>query len=663
MFKLNTEYKPAGDQPAAIERLVELMNARNRHQTLLGVTGSGKTFTVASVVERLGRPALVIAPNKTLAAQLYSELRDLFPDNAVEYFVSYYDYYQPEAYVAASDTFIEKDASINDEIDKLRHSATHSLLTRRDVIIVASVSCIYGIGSPKDYGTMQIYIERGMELDRSEFLSRLVEIQYERNDYDFHRGTFRVRGDVVDVFPAYEAERALRFEFFEDTVDVISEIDPMRGKALRKAEKALIHPASHYVTTKDNLTVAIKSIREELRLRLVELKNANKLVEAQRLEQRTLFDIEMLEEMGYCPGIENYSRHLSNRAPGEAPYTLIDYFPDDYLLFIDESHITIPQIGGMYNGDRSRKQTLIEYGFRLPSALDNRPLKFEEFEERVIQAVYVSATPGPYELTASGANLVEQIIRPTGLMDPEIEVRPAAASVDDLLGEIRQRLKRKERVLVTTLTKRMAEDLTRYYSELGLRVKYLHSDVETLERVEIIRELRMGGFDVLVGINLLREGLDLPEVSLVAILDADKEGFLRSYRSLIQTCGRAARNVGGKVIMYADAITDSMRSAMDETGRRREIQAVYNEKNSITPQTVKSRIKDVMSSIYESDYYTVSVPAAEDTAEYVPPQELPALLKSLRREMAKAVKKQEFERAAELRDKIRRLEDAELKLG
>jgi len=663
MFKLKTEYKPAGDQPAAIERLAELIMGKSREQTLLGVTGSGKTFTVASVVERLARPALVIAPNKTLAAQLYAEFRDLFPDNAVEYFVSYYDYYQPEAYVAASDTFIEKDASINDEIDKLRHSATHSLLTRRDVIIVASVSCIYGIGSPKDYGTMQIYIERGLEMDRGALLNRLVEIQYERNDYDFHRGTFRVRGDVVDVFPAYEAEKALRFEFFGDTVETISEIDPMRGKALRKVEKALIHPASHYVTTKDNLTGAIRLIREELRSRLAELRSAHRLVEAQRLEQRTLFDIEMLEEMGYCPGIENYSRHISGRLPGEAPYTLIDYFPDDYLLFIDESHITIPQIGGMYNGDRSRKQTLIDYGFRLPSALDNRPLKFEEFEARLRQAVYVSATPGPYELKVSGPNLVQQIIRPTGLMDPEIEVRPAAASVDDLLGEINARARRGERVLVTTLTKRMAEDLTRYYSELGIRVRYLHSDIVTLERVEIIRELRLGKFDCLVGINLLREGLDLPEVSLVAILDADKEGFLRSYRSLIQTCGRAARNVAGRVIMYADKVTESMQAAIDETVRRRRIQAAYNEKNSITPQTIKSRIKDVMSSIYEMDYYTVDVAAAEEAAGYVPPHELPALLKSLRKEMDKAAKKQEFERAAELRDKIRRLEDAELRLG
>lgn len=663
MFKLKTRFEPAGDQPAAIEKLVELINGKTRHQTLLGVTGSGKTFTVASVIERLNRPALVIAPNKTLAAQLYSEFRDLFPDNAVEYFVSYYDYYQPEAYVPASDTFIEKDASINDEIDKLRHSATHSLLTRADVIIVASVSCIYGIGSPQDYGQMQIYAETGMETDRASFLNRLVEIQYQRNDMDFHRGTFRVRGDVIDVFPAYEAEKALRFEFFGDTIEAVSEIDPLRGKIIRKVEKALIHPASHYVTTKDNLTNAIKSIREELRAKLAELKAARRLVEAQRLEQRTLFDIEMLEEMGYCPGIENYSRHINGRLTGESPYTLMDYFPEDYLLFIDESHITVPQIGAMYSGDRSRKQTLIEYGFRLPSALDNRPLKFDEFERRVKQAVYVSATPGSYENNICGPNVVEQIIRPTGLMDPEIEVRPAAASVDDLLGEIKKRVKNSERVLVTTLTKRMSEDLTQYYTELGIRVKYLHSDIVTLERVEILRDLRIGKFDVLIGINLLREGLDLPEVSLVAVLDADKEGFLRSYRSLIQTCGRAARNVNGKVIMYADNVTESMQAAIDETKRRRRIQAGYNKTNAITPQTIQSRIKDVMSSIYESDYYTVETAAAESSAGYVPPHEIPALLKSLRKEMAKASKKMEYERAAELRDRIRELEDMELRLG
>ncbi len=661
-FRIKTDFTPRGDQPEAIEKLAGGIRDGLQDQVLLGVTGSGKTFTVAQVIERLGRPALVIAPNKTLAAQLYAEFKDLFPDNAVEYFVSYYDYYQPEAYVPTTDTFIEKDASINDEIDKLRHSATHSLLTRRDVIIVASVSCIYGIGSPEDYGSMHVYAERGMETDRGVMLKKLVEMQYSRDDFDFHRGTFRVRGDVVDVFPAYEAESALRFEFFGDVIEAITEIDPLRGKPLRRLEKALVHPASHFVTTKENLKRAIGTIREELRERLVDLKARGKLLEAQRLEQRTLFDLEFLDEMGYCPGIENYSRHITGRLPGEPPYTLIDYFPDDYLLFIDESHITVPQLNGMYHGDRSRKETLIEYGFRLPSALDNRPLRFEEFEKRFTRCVYVSATPGPYEYEVSEGNVAEQIIRPTGLMDPEIEVRPASNQVDDLMAEIGKRVKARERVLVTTLTKRMAEDLTQYYADLGFRVKYLHSDVETLERIEIIRSLRLGHFDVLVGINLLREGLDIPEVSLVAILDADKEGFLRSERSLIQTCGRAARNVGGRVIMYADRITPSMRAAIDETERRRGIQAAYNEKHGITPETIKSRIKDVMSSIYEGDYYTVPA-AAEKTAEYVPPHELPALLKSLRKEMDKASKKLDFERAAELRDRIRELEDFELKMG
>ena len=661
-FTMRSEFVPKGDQPRAIEGLVKSIERGERHQVLLGVTGSGKTFTAAKVIERLGRPALVIAPNKTLAAQLYSEFKDLFPENAVEYFVSYYDYYQPEAYVPTTDTFIEKDASINDEIDKLRHSATHSLLSRRDVIIVASVSCIYGIGSPEDYGSMHVYAERGMETDRAVILKKLVEMQYKRDDYDFHRGTFRVRGDVVDIFPAYEAETALRFEFFGDTIEAISEIDPLRGKSLRKLEKALIHPASHFVTTRGNLKRAIGSIREELRERLVALKAQGKLLEAQRIEQRTLFDLEFLDEMGYCPGIENYSRHITGRSPGEPPFTLIDYFPDDFLLFIDESHITVPQLNAMYHGDRSRKQTLIEYGFRLPSALDNRPFRFEEFAGRIKQCVYVSATPGPYEHSVAGENVVEQIIRPTGLMDPEIEVRPAGEQVDNLLGEIRKRVKAGERVLVTTLTKRMAEDLTQYYAGLGVRVKYLHSDVVTLERIEIIRALRLGEFDVLVGINLLREGLDIPEVSLVAILDADKEGFLRSERSLIQTCGRAARNVGGRVIMYADTITRSMRAAIDETERRRAVQAEYNKKHSITPETIKSRIKDVMSSIYEGDYYTVQA-AAEETTEYVPPHELPSIIKSLRKDMEKASKKLDFEKAAELRDRIKELEAMELKLG
>jgi len=657
---IDSEFTPRGDQPAAIEKLCSGIRAGESAQVLLGVTGSGKTFTVAKVIEELQRPSLIIAPNKTLAAQLYAEFRDLFPGNAVEYFVSYYDYYQPEAYLPASDTYIEKDASINDEIDKLRHSATHSLLTRRDVIIVASVSCIYGIGSPDDYGTIKLYVERGMTVDRDEVLKRLVAMRYKRNDYDFHRGTFRVRGDVVDIFPAYEAASALRLEFFGDTIEEILEIDPMRGRVFKKVKRALVHPASHFVTTEQNIKRAMDSIRVELGQRLRELKNEGKNVESQRLEQRTLYDLELFDEMGYCPGIENYSRHITGRLPGEPPYTLLDYFPDDFLLFVDESHITVSQIGAMYKGDRSRKQSLVEFGFRLPSALDNRPLRFEEFEKRVHQAVYVSATPADYESRSAGeANIVEQIIRPTGLLDPAVEVRPATHQVDDLLGEIRERVRRGERVLVTTLTKRSAEDLTQYYMDLGVRVKYLHSDIETLERVEIIRDLRKGEFDVLVGINLLREGLDLPEVSLVAILDADKEGFLRSERSLIQTFGRAARNVEGRVILYADVITGSMRRAMDETDRRRRIQEEYNREHGITPVSIKSRIKDILATIYEADYLTVPM-AAEDTEEYVPVHEIPRLVKALRKEMARAAKKMDFEKAAELRDRVRELEDRQL---
>ncbi|MBI5327440.1 MAG: excinuclease ABC subunit UvrB [Deltaproteobacteria bacterium] len=661
-FKLTTQFTPKGDQPMAIKALTEGIKKGARHQALLGVTGSGKTFTIANVIANVNKPTLVLAPNKTLAAQLFAELRELFPENAVNYFVSYYDYYQPEAYVPTTDTYIEKDASINDEIDKLRHSATHALLTRNDVIIVASVSCIYGIGSPEDYGSMHVYAEKGMDTQRDEVLKRLVEIQYKRNDYDFYRGTFRVRGDVVEIFPVYEAERAIRLEFFGDTIETISEIDPLRGKVVQKLNKALIHAASHYVTTRDNLKRAMDSIREELLERLKILKTGNKLLEAQRLEQRTMYDLEMIEEMGYCSGIENYSRHLSGRLPGEPPYTLIDYFPSDFLFVVDESHISIPQIGGMYHGDRSRKQTLVEYGFRLPSALDNRPLKFEEFEKRVTQAIYVSATPANYEMEKAKGHVAEQIVRPTGLMDPEIDIRPAKTQVDDLLGEIRKRVEKKERVLVTTLTKRMAEDLTRYYADLGLRVKYLHSDIETLERVEILRALRLGEFDVLIGINLLREGLDLPEVSLVAILDADKEGFLRSERSLIQTCGRAARNVNGQVIMYADDVTGSMQKALGETNRRRRLQAEYNKKNNITPETIKSSIKDVLSSIYEADYYTVPV-VAEKKEEYIPPHELPSIIKALRKEMQEAVKKLDFEKAAELRDRIKELEDMEVMIG
>jgi len=660
IFKISSEFSPCGDQPGAIKKLCSAIKRGESAQVLLGVTGSGKTFTVAKVIEKLQRPSLIIAPNKTLAAQLYAEFRDLFPENAVEYFVSYYDYYQPEAYLPASDVYIEKDASINDEIDKLRHSATHSLLTRRDVIIVASVSCIYGIGSPDAYGTIKLYVEKGMTVDRDEVLKRLVAMRYKRNDFDFHRGTFRVRGDVVDIFPVYETTSALRLEFFGDTIEEISEIDPMRGRVLRSISKVLVHPASHFVTTEDNLKRAVNSIRAELGERLRELKQMGCNVEAQRLEQRTLYDLELFDEMGFCPGIENYSRHITGRMPGEPPYTLIDYFPHDFLLFADESHITVPQVGAMYKGDRSRKQNLVDFGFRLPSALDNRPLKFEEFEGRVVQGVYVSATPADYEKKLAGEkNIVEQIIRPTGLLDPALEVRPATYQVDDLLGEIRERVKQGERVLVTTLTKRSAEDLTQYYTDLGVRVKYLHSDIDTLERVEIIRDLRQGEFDVLVGINLLREGLDLPEVSLVAILDADKEGFLRSDRSLIQTFGRAARNINGRVLLYADRVTGSMERAMNETDRRRRIQELYNKKEGITPVSIKSRIKDILSTIYEGDYYTVPV-AAEESEEYIPPHEIPSLIKALRKEMARAAKKLDFEKAAELRDRIRELEDRQL---
>ncbi len=657
-----TQFTPQGDQPRAISQLVEGIKEGLKHQVLLGVTGSGKTFTMAKVIEEVSRPALVIAPNKTLAAQLFTEMRELFPENAVEYFVSYYDYYQPEAYVPQTDTYIEKDASINDEIDKLRHSATHSILTRRDCIVVATVSCIYGIGSPDDYASIHLYMERGMETPRDVMLKRLVEMQYQRVEQDFWRGTFRVRGDTVEVFPSHEGDTAIRIEFFGDTIEEVSEIDPLRGRVRRRLARASIHPATHFVTTRDNIKMAIESIRDELRERLRELKEGGKEVEARRLEERTLYDMELLEEMGYCPGIENYSRHLSGRLPGEPPYTLLDYFPEDCLLFVDESHITIPQLGGMYEGDRSRKQTLVDHGFRLPSALDNRPLRFEEFEQRTGQVIYVSATPGEYELKKARGRVVEQIIRPTGLVDPEVEVRPARVQVDDLLGEIRRRVKRGERVLLTTLTKRMAEDLTQYYQDMGMRVRYLHSDIDTLERVEILRDLRLGRFDVLVGINLLREGLDLPEVSLVAILDADKEGFLRSERSLIQTFGRAARNVNGKVILYADTMTGSMKRAMRETDRRRRLQMEYNRRHGITPRTIKSRIKDIMESIYEADYYTVKT-AREAAAEYIAPADIPTKIKELRAQMRQAARRLEFERAAELRDRIRELERGQVLTG
>ncbi len=663
IFKLTTEYTPRGDQPLAIEELVAGVERGDKHQTLLGVTGSGKTFTVANVIARTGRPALILAPNKTLAAQLYGEMKELFPENAVEFFVSYYDYYQPEAYIPTSDTFIEKDSAINDEIDKMRHSATRSLLTRSDVIIVASVSCIYGIGSPEAYASLHIFFRQGEEYGRDTLLKKLVEIQYERNDTDFHRGTFRVRGDVVEVFPAYDNDKALRVEFFGDEIENISEIDPLRGTILQRITKCSIYPASHYVSNKETQKQAVEQIRLDLEERIRWFRSQNMLLEAQRIEQRTFFDIEMIEEMGFCQGIENYSRYFDGRKPGEPPYTLIDYFPDDFVLFVDESHISIPQVGGMYRGDRSRKETLTTYGFRLPAALDNRPLNFTEFEERIKQAVYVSATPADYEMEKSGGVFVEQVIRPTGLIDPEITVRPASGQVDDLLHEVRATVASGERVLVTTLTKRMAEELTNYYRELGIRVRYLHSDIVTIERMQILRDLRMGEFDVLVGINLLREGLDLPEVSLVAILDADKEGFLRSARSLIQTCGRAARNVNGRVLMYGDNITRSMQACIDETLRRRIRQLAWNEEHGITPETIKKSMYNILGSVEEKDYYTPASTVGESAEDYdIAPKDIPRQVKKLRKEMLSAAKNLEFEKAADLRDRVKKLEEMELAL-
>lgn len=623
---------------------------------LLGVTGSGKTFTLANVIERVQKPTLVIAPNKTLAAQLYHEFRHFFPENAVEYFVSYYDYYQPEAYIPQSDTYIEKDSSINDAIDRMRHSATTALLQRNDVIIVASVSCIYGLGSPEAYQGMLLYLEEGMEVERDEILRKLVEIQYERNDIDFHRGTFRVRGDVIEIFPASSEEACIRVELFGDYVDSISEIDPLRGNIRRRLPKAAIYPGTHYVTPRHRLERALDAIKIELGERVRYFDNHGRFFESERIEQRTNFDLEMIREIGYCHGIENYSRHLSGRMPGEPPPTLLDYFPKDYLLIIDESHVTVPQLRGMYEGDRSRKESLVEYGFRLPSAFDNRPLTFKEFERCVNQAIYVSATPGPYERGKSAGVIIEQIIRPTGLTDPVITVKPAKGQVDDLLGEIRKKVSRGERVLVTTLTKRMAEDLTEYYNELGVKVRYLHAEVDTLERTEIIRDLRLGKFDVLIGINLLREGLDIPEVSLVAILDADKEGYLRSHTSLIQTAGRAARNIAGEVIMYGDIITESMRKAIDETNRRRRIQEEYNRTHSITPVSITKGIPETLYEISEGDYYTIPA-VKEEMEEYIPESRLSSILKSLEREMKEAAKKLEFERAAEIRDRIKRLKE------
>ena len=661
-FKMITEFEPRGDQPQAIERLVEGVQNGAGHQVLLGVTGSGKTFTIANVIQAVQRPALIIAHNKTLAAQLYGEFKTLFPENAVEYFVSYYDYYQPEAYIPSTDTYIEKDSAINEEIDKLRHSATHSLLERRDVIIVASVSCIYGLGSPEAYYGMLLLLEEGKEVPRDEMLRRLVEIQYERNDIDFHRGTFRVRGDIVEIFPPYEEEQAIRVEFFGDLIESITLVDPLRGKKLNSIRKIAVYPGSHYVTTQDNLKRAIVNIWEELGIRLDELRAQNKLLEAQRLEQRTKFDIEMMEEMGYCQGIENYSRHLTGRKPGEPPPTLMEYLPENALIIVDESHATIPQVIGMYRGDRSRKETLVNYGFRLLSALDNRPLMFEEYERFPQQRLYISATPAAYELNKAGKHVVEQIIRPTGLMDPEIIVKPVQGQVDDLLGEIRKRAEKGERVLVTTLTKRMAENLTTYYGGLGVRVRYLHSDIHTLDRVGIIRDLRLGEFDVLVGVNLLREGLDIPEVSLVAILDADKEGFLRSERSLIQTSGRAARHIAGQVIMYADKVTKAIQACLEVTKRRRKLQRTYNEENNITPESIRKTIHNILGSVYEADYATVPL-VAEGKIPYDSEQEIPAVLIRLKKEMKQAAAELEFEKAAEIRDQIKELTTMMLALG
>jgi excinuclease ABC subunit B len=654
VFKLSSEYSPRGDQPQAIAALTGFVREDRRHMVLRGVTGSGKTYSIANVVASVNRPTLVISPNKTLAAQLFSEFRAFFPSNAVEYFVSYYDYYQPEAYIPQSDTYIEKDALVNDEIDRMRHSATKSLLERRDVLVVASVSCIYGIGKPDTYQGLHLELGESERIDRDEIIRRLVAVQYERNDYDFHRGTFRVRGDVVEVFPANEESIALRIELFGDVIDAISRIDPLRGAVLERLDRVHIYPASHYVTEASQLERAFVTIQEELGERLGFLRQKNRLLEAQRLEQRTIFDMEMLRELGFCHGIENYSRHLTGHRPGEAPPTLIDYLPKDAMIIIDESHVAVPQIRGMYYGDRSRKEALVEYGFRLPSAFDNRPLTFDEFTRRTGQTIYVSATPSAYEIDLAGDALAEQVIRPTGLTDPRITVRPAKDQVDDLLAELRARADRDERVLVTTLTKRMAEDLTEYYQQLGLRVRYLHSDIDTLDRVAVIRDLRLGKFDGLIGINLLREGLDIPEVSLVAILDADKEGYLRSGTSLIQTSGRAARNVNGEVIMYADHVTESMAVTIRETERRRELQHAYNDAHGITPESIKTSIRELLQTVYERDYYTVPVEEAQ-AETFQSPAALQARIGELETRMKEAAKRLDFEQAAELRDRLKSL--------
>jgi len=673
LFRLASDFAPAGDQPGAIERLASLLQEGRPHSVLLGITGSGKTFTLANVISRLERPALVISPNKTLAAQLYSEFKSFFPESAVEYFVSYYDYYQPEAYIPQSDTYIDKDALINDEIDRMRHSATTALFERRDVVVVASVSCIYGIGEPETYRGLHVSLRAGEALSREALIRSLVAIQYERNDYDFRRGTFRVRGDVVEIFPAAAESEAIRVELWGDTIDRLVTLDPLKGTTAGLVEGAHIYPASHYVTPAAQLERAMETVSDELRERLTFFRARNRLLEAQRLEQRTLFDMEMLREIGYCHGIENYSRHLSGRKPGQNPATLMDYLPKDVVVIIDESHVTVPQIRGMYAGDRSRKEALVEYGFRLPSAFDNRPLTFDEFRTVVRQCLYVSATPGGYELELAGAARVaagesyagavaEQIIRPTGLMDPKITVRPASIQVDDLMAEVRARAERDERVLITTLTKRMAEDLTEYYQQNGLRVRYLHSDIDTLDRVAVIRDLRLGKFDALIGINLLREGLDLPEVSLVGILDADKEGYLRSATSLIQTSGRAARHVNGEVLMYADRVTGSMREAITETERRRAAQAEYNRANGITPESIRKSIRELLETVSERDYYTVEIPKVAEPV-WEDPKALAAEIASLEAAMREAAKRLDFERAAELRDRIKALRKIDLGVG
>jgi len=659
-FRIKSDFSPTGDQPGAIAELTEGVLRGDRHQVLLGVTGSGKTFTIANVIANVGRPTLIMAHNKTLAAQLYGELKDLFPDNPVRYFVSYYDYYQPEAYIPSTDTYIEKDAQINEHIDRLRHASTTALFERRDVIIVASVSCIYGIGAPEHYYGLLTMVEEGMELERDKLLEKLTEVQYERTGLDLWRSSFRVKGDTVDVFPSHHDNTALRIEFFGDRVDSIKEIDPLSGKTIRPVKKAAIYPGSHYVAPRDSYERAIEGIKIELAERLAYFGDRGMALEKQRLEEKTKFDLELLANMGFCPGIENYSRHISGRLPGQPPWTLLDYFPKDFLLIIDESHQMIPQLRGMYEGDRSRKLSLVEHGFRLPSAVDNRPLNFAEFEKRVNQVIYVSATPGSYEIEKAGGVIVEQIIRPTGLADPEVEIRTADRQVDDLLEEIQKRVSAGERILVTTLTKRMAEDLTEYYRELGIKVRYLHSDIDTLERIAIIRDLRLGKFDVLVGINLLREGLDIPEVSLVAVLDADKEGYLRSETSLIQIFGRAARNVNGKVVLYADRTTASMASAISETDRRRRIQEKYNEENGITPASIKKSVTDILSTIYEADYYTVPLEKTPEPID-IPPERISKTISALEREMKEAARSMEYETAAQKRDQIKRLRELEIK--